>query len=220
VSKVSKWIIGVLTISLVVVGFLLWKTSKDSDKLIADAAAKSYTNDSLKHSMALHDSVDKVRDAAVQLHDSLMDRKLDSVLHLLAVGRDSLKAVKKTLQRAVIDLGNQVSDLHDSILQKMYDSVKNTLNLIYEIGGNYINNSDSTVQMLMSEVAYKDSLYRSLHVEVTDLKKALTTCTLNFDGLKTDFDKQSANVKRQGLLAKIEIALASVAGALIGHSIK
>jgi hypothetical protein len=72
----------------------------------------------------------------------------------------------------------------------------------------------------MAEVAYKDSLYRSLQIEITDLKKALTACTLNFDGLKTDFDKQSANVKRQGLFAKIEIALAAVAGAFIGHSIK
>ena len=219
-SKASKWIIGILAIALAIVSFMLWNTSGNYDKLMADAEARSNTNDSLKHASVIRDSADSVHDAAVHLHDSIQARKLDSALHLLVVNKDSLKTVKKTLQRAVADLGAWVSDSHDTTLQHKFDSVSHALDNLYSAGGTVINNSDTAIRILMDMLDYKDSVNKELSMEIKDLKVSLTACVLNFDGLKTDFDKQAAQVKRQGLFAKIGMGASALIGIIVGHSIK
>lgn len=215
-----KWIIGILALTVIVLVFFLWKGSGNTDKVMNDVAVKVKTNDSLKSVIVYHDSADAVRDHAVHLHDSLQSRKLDSALHLLAVNKDSLKSVKKTLQLAVSDLGSAISSLKDSSVQAKYDSVKNTLDQIFALGGAYISTSDTTIKTLMDMNAYKDSLNAVLTVEIKDLKSALTACTLNFDGLKTEYDKMAAKVKRQSLIAKIGTTLGTVVGFFIGHTLK
>lgn len=219
-GKASKWIIVVLALALIIVSFLLWKSTGNLSKVEADAAARARTNDSLKLASVARDSSDRVRDKIVHIHDSLKTRQLDSALHLLSVAKDSIRVVKKTLQQAVADLGVSISSLNDSAIKKKYDSVVNTLEMIYELGGNYINNSDSTMKLFQEQLAYSDSMRLVLSAEISDLKTALTTCTLNFDGLKKDFDKEAAKVKSQNLLAKIEIGVATGIGIFIGHILK
>lgn len=215
-----KWITGILILTVIILTFLLWKSSGDSGELASDIAVKAKVNDSLKSVIVYHDSADVVRDHAVHLHDSIQSRKLDSALHLLAVNKDSLKSVKRTLQLAVADLGQSVAGFKDSSIQAKYDSVKKTLEQIYALGGAYINTSDTTIKTLMDMNAYKDSLNGVLLVEIKDLKSALTACTLNFDGLKSDTDKLAAKEKRQSLIAKIGTTLGTVVGFFIGHTLK
>ncbi len=219
-NKTGKWIIGILIVAVAVLSFLIWKGTGDLDAIMRDVSKRDIQNDSLKQVIRFHDSADIVREETVRIHDSIKDRRLDSALSLLKVNKDSLKLYKRTLQNAVSDLGIQIGQLNNPDLVHMYDSVKRTLDLIYSVGGAYINNSDSTIQMLINELSYKDSLRLVMLTEITDLKKALTACTLNFDGLKLDTDKLATKVKKQGIISKIEIGLGIIAGFFLGHSIK
>lgn len=219
-NKGTKWIIGILAVALAIVSFLLWDGSRNYDQLMVDAESRANTNDSLKRSAAFRDSADDVRDAAVHFHDSVQSRKLDSALHLLAASKDSLKTVKRTLQRAVENLGSVIADSRDTTLQHKFDSVSRALDDLYAVGGSVINNSDTSIKILMDMLDYKDSVNAVLNLEVKDLKASLTSCLINFDGLKTDFDKVAAKQKRQNLFAKIGAGLSTVLGIVIGHSIK
>lgn len=219
-SKASQWIIEILAVALAIVSFFLWKNSNSLNLIVSDIGIKAKTNDSLKKVIVYRDSADAVREKVVHIHDSIQSYRLDSALHLLAINKDSLRMVKKTLQNAVSDLGQSISTLSDTSIKRKYDSVVNTLELIFTMGGTYINHSDSTIQMVIDQKNYADSLNAVLMDEIHDLKLALTTCTLNFDGLKTDADKLVAKQKSQGLLAKIEIGIGTAIGLFIGHSLK
>lgn len=219
-TKAGWYIVIFLLLALGTESFFLFRNSGSTAAIMADAAVKVKTNDSLKAILVFHDSADAVRDHVVHLHDSIQSRKLDSALHLLAVNKDSLKSVKKVLQVAVADLGSAIASLKDSSVQAKYDSVKNTLEQIFAIGGAYITSSDTAINTLKEMKVSADSLIGVLSSEIKDLKSALTACTLNFDGLKKDTDQLAAKVKNQSLIAKIGTALGVVAGFFLGHTLK
>jgi hypothetical protein len=215
-----NWFIGILLITVVILGFLLWKGHVDLTKINAIISLKVKTNDSLKRSIVTRDSADKINALMRERHDSVEVYRMDSLTKVINHQKDSLITAKKKLQALVDELGSEIDSLNDPVLKSKYDSVNRELQVAYALVGDYSNSNDTTIRLLGSELTYKDSTIATLLLEITDLKKGLTTSVLNFDGLKGESDKLEAKIKKQNIITKIGTTLGLILGILVGHSIK
>ena len=212
--KIS-WFNIITLAALVIMSIVIWRGCSNSGAKDQVLESTARVNDSLKWDADRRDSADHVRDLIVATHDSVFQNQIDSLQRIISGQKDSLKSAKKALQIAVRDLGDQIAGMNDTALSRKYDSVTAELDRAYDLVADYSNSNDTTISLMGRQLDYKDSVISVLRVEVSDLKKALTACTLNFDGLKTETDKAEKKLKVRGFLSKMGATVAAVLAAIL-----